>query len=53
MPFVLLVNAGVPVDSVQKVVEWVKARPGEINYSSSGDGSTGHLAGELFGESPA
>jgi tripartite-type tricarboxylate transporter receptor subunit TctC len=48
MPFVLLVNAGVPVDSVQKLAEWVKARPGEINYSSSGDGSTGHLAGELF-----
>jgi tripartite-type tricarboxylate transporter receptor subunit TctC len=48
MPFVLLVNAGVPADSVKKLVEWAKVRPGEINYTSSGDGSTGHLAGELF-----
>jgi tripartite-type tricarboxylate transporter receptor subunit TctC len=48
MPFVLLANAGVPVDSVSKLTAWLKARPGEINYSSSSDGSTGHLAGELF-----
>jgi tripartite-type tricarboxylate transporter receptor subunit TctC len=48
MPFVLLVHTSVPVDSAQKLAGWLKARPGEINYSSSGDGSTGHLAGELF-----
>jgi tripartite-type tricarboxylate transporter receptor subunit TctC len=48
MPFVLVANAGVPVDSAGKLAAWVKARPGEVNYGSSGDGSTGHLAGELF-----
>jgi tripartite-type tricarboxylate transporter receptor subunit TctC len=48
MPFVLLVNTSVPVDSVAKLVAWLKPRPGEINISSSGDGSLGHLAGELF-----
>lgn len=48
MPFVLLVNSGLPVDTPQKLVGWLKPRPGEINYGSSGDGSTGHLAGELF-----
>jgi tripartite-type tricarboxylate transporter receptor subunit TctC len=48
MPFVLLVNTGVPVDSVQKLAAWLKARPGDVNYGSSGEGSTGHLAGELL-----
>ena len=48
MPFVLLVNATLPVDTPQELVNWVKPRPGEVNFGSSGDGSTGHLAGELF-----
>ena len=48
MPFVLLVNTGVPVDTVERLVGWLKLRPGEINYGTSGEGSTGHLAGELF-----
>lgn len=48
MPFVLLVNSGLPVDTPQQLAAWLKPRPGEINYSSSGDGSTGHLAGEFF-----
>jgi tripartite-type tricarboxylate transporter receptor subunit TctC len=48
MPFVLLVNTGLPVDTVQRLAGWLRARPGEINYGSSGEGSTGHLAGELF-----
>jgi tripartite-type tricarboxylate transporter receptor subunit TctC len=41
MPFLLLVNTGLPVDTVQRLAGWLKARPGEINYSSSGEGSTG------------
>jgi len=48
MPFVLLVNSGLPVDTPQKLAAWLKPRPGEINYGSSGEGSTAHLAGELF-----
>ncbi len=48
MPFVLMANSNVPVDTPQALVKWLKPRPGEINYGSSGDGSTGHLAGELF-----
>jgi len=48
MPFVLLAHAGLPVDSPQGLVNWLKPRPGEVNFGSSGDGSTGHLAGELF-----
>lgn len=48
MPFVLMVNAGLPMDDVRGLAAWLKVRPGEINFGSSGDGSTGHLAGELF-----
>lgn len=48
MPFVLMVGSTVPVDSPRALIEWLRPRPGEINYGSSGDGSTGHLAGELF-----
>lgn len=48
MPFVLLVNSTLPVDTPQELVNWLKPRPGEVNFGSSGDGSTGHLAGELF-----
>ena len=48
MPFVLMANSGIPVDTPQALIKWLKPRPGEINYGSSGDGSTGHLAGELF-----
>lgn len=48
MPFVLLVRDSLPVDSPRTLVTWLRPRPGEVNYGSSGDGSTGHLAGELF-----
>lgn len=48
MPFVLMANAGIPATTPQALVSWLRPRPGEINYGSSGDGSTGHLAGELF-----
>ena len=48
MPFVLIASTSLPVDSPRALIEWLRPRPGEINYGSSGDGSTGHLAGELF-----
>lgn len=48
MPFVLMVSAGLPMEDVRGLAAWLKVRPGEVNFASSGDGSTGHLAGELF-----
>lgn len=48
MPFVLLVHAGLPVEGPRELVRWLRPRPGELNFGSSGDGSTGQLAGELF-----
>lgn len=48
MPFVLMTNTGLPVKSLDRLIAYIKVRPGELNYGSSGDGSTGHLAGELL-----
>ena len=46
-PNVLLVNAGLPVNSVKELVAYAKARPGELNLYFSGGGSTS-LAAALF-----
>jgi len=45
---ILVVNKDMPVQSLQDFVEYVKARPGRLNYASSGNGGSMHLAGELF-----
>jgi len=47
-PSVLLVNPAVPVDSVQELIDHAKSHPGKLNFGSSGNGSSHHLAGELF-----
>jgi tripartite-type tricarboxylate transporter receptor subunit TctC len=42
-PFVLVVNNDLPVRSVTDLVKLAKSRPGELNYGSSGSGSSHHL----------
>ena len=44
----LLVNAQLPYKSVKEMIEAARKAPGTINYASSGNGSTLHLAGALF-----
>ena len=44
----LVVHPSVPVDSVKSLIAFSKKRPGEINYGSSGPGTTPHLSAELF-----
>jgi tripartite-type tricarboxylate transporter receptor subunit TctC len=46
----LLVNAALPYKSVQEMIEAARKAPGTINYASSGNGSTLHLAGALFAQ---
>jgi tripartite-type tricarboxylate transporter receptor subunit TctC len=46
--FVVVVNPALPVKSIKDLIALAKARPGQLNFASSGTGGTLHLAGELF-----
>jgi tripartite-type tricarboxylate transporter receptor subunit TctC len=45
---VLVVNPGVGVSSVKELIALAKAKPAQLNYGSSGNGSSANLAAELF-----
>jgi tripartite-type tricarboxylate transporter receptor subunit TctC len=47
-PFILIAHPSVPAKSVRELVALARARPGEMSYASFGNGSSSHLAGELF-----
>ncbi len=47
-PNILAVNADLPVGSFKEFVAYVRARPGQLNYASVGNGSSSHLAMELL-----
>ena len=45
---VLAVHPSVPVKTVKEFIAYAKKRPGELNYSSAGNGSQPHLTAEIF-----
>ena len=47
---IFLVHPSLPVKSVQEFVDYAKARPGQLNYASSGTGTSTHLASVLFSQ---
>jgi tripartite-type tricarboxylate transporter receptor subunit TctC len=47
-PNILVVHPAVTAGSVKDLVALAKSKPGQLNYASPGNGTTGHLAGELF-----
>ena len=46
--FVLSVHPSLPVKSIDDLVRLARAKPGELNYGSGGNGSPSHLIGEMF-----
>ena len=47
-PFLLVIHPSMPVRSVKELIAFAKSKPEVLNYASGGNGSSGHLAGELF-----
>ena len=47
-PHLLVVNPALPIKSVKDLIALTKTKPGQINFSSGGNGSTAHMTAELF-----
>lgn len=47
-PVAIVVNAAVPIASVKDLVARAKAKPGALTFGSAGNGTPGHLCGEMF-----
>ena len=46
--YILVVHPSLPVSSVKDLLALARSKPGQLNYSSGGNGAAAHLAGELF-----
>jgi tripartite-type tricarboxylate transporter receptor subunit TctC len=47
-PHIVVVNPALPVRTIAEFIAYAKANPGQVNMASAGNGTAGHLAGELF-----
>ena len=47
-PNILVVHASVPAKNVKELIALARSKPGGLNFSSAGSGTTQHLSGELF-----
>jgi tripartite-type tricarboxylate transporter receptor subunit TctC len=47
-PLVIVVAQGSPIKNVRDLIALARARPGSINFASPGNGTVGHLSGEMF-----
>jgi tripartite-type tricarboxylate transporter receptor subunit TctC len=48
LPNIMIVTPSLPVNSVAELIDYAKARPGQLNYASAGNGTSLHLSAELF-----
>ena len=47
-PNILVVSATLPVRNMAELIAYAQAHPGQLNYAAGANGSSGHIAGELF-----
>ena len=47
-PLYLVVSPSMPAKNVSELIALAKSKPGQLNYANSGNGTSAHLAGELF-----
>lgn len=47
-PMIVVVHPSLPIRSIAELIAYAKVNPGKLNFSSSGIGTSSHLAGELF-----
>jgi tripartite-type tricarboxylate transporter receptor subunit TctC len=45
---VVVINPALPIHSIKELIAYAKARPGQLSYASTGNGTPTHLAAELF-----
>ncbi len=50
VPLVLVASADLPANNVKELIALAKAKPGEVNFASSGNGVTNHLAMEMLSQ---
>ena len=49
VPGILCINPSLPINSVQDLIAYARSKPGKLSFSSAGNGSPHHLAGECLG----
>ena len=49
-PYLLVLHPSIPAANVKELIAYARAKPGQLSYSSSGNGSSTHLAGVLFSQ---
>lgn len=47
-PYMLMINSAIPVRNVKELAAYARQNPGKLNFASSGNGTGGHLAGEML-----
>ena len=48
IPFIMVVNPSFPAKTVSEFIAYARANPGKVSMASGGNGTAGHLSGELF-----
>jgi tripartite-type tricarboxylate transporter receptor subunit TctC len=48
IPSLLVITPSIPANNVSELIDYLKVNPGKVNFGSAGNGSSQHIAGELF-----